>query len=89
MGLIFARGLFSRRIPKREKRENFPHAKISTFTVFKCRNKPLSAITYVSYMYMYKLYSELSPDLNAKVRKYCFPFLSDHHTAKVAELLKK
>ena len=33
MGFIFASGYFSRRILKREKRENYPHAKISTFTV--------------------------------------------------------
>ena len=33
MGLIFPRGKFSRRMPYREKRENYPHAKISTFTV--------------------------------------------------------
>ena len=34
MGFIFAWGLFSRRRQKREKRENYPHAKISTFTVY-------------------------------------------------------
>ena len=33
IGFIFAWGLFSRRRQKREKRENYPHAKISTFTV--------------------------------------------------------
>ena len=33
MGFIFAWGLFSRRRQKREKRENYPHAKIPTFTV--------------------------------------------------------
>ena len=34
MGFIFPRGKFSRRRPYREKRENYPHAKISTFTVY-------------------------------------------------------
>ena len=33
MGFIFAWGLFSRRRQKREIRENYPHANISTFTV--------------------------------------------------------
>ena len=33
MGLIFAWGNF-REEDKREKRENYPHAKTSTFTVF-------------------------------------------------------
>ena len=33
MGLIFPRGKFSQRMPYREKRENYAHAEISTFTV--------------------------------------------------------
>ena len=35
MGLIFPQGKFSQRMPYREKRENYPHAEISTFTVSK------------------------------------------------------
>ena len=38
MGFIFALGKFSRIMQYREKRENFPHAKISTFTVILCQN---------------------------------------------------
>ena len=34
MGLIFAWGNFREEDKKREKRENYPHAEISTFTVF-------------------------------------------------------
>ena len=33
MGFIFVWGKISRRRQYREKRENYPHAKISTFTV--------------------------------------------------------
>ena len=35
----FARGKFSRRMLYREKRDNYPHAKISTFTEFIFQNE--------------------------------------------------
>ena len=37
MGFIFAWGLFSHKRQKREKHENYPHAKISMFTVYDTR----------------------------------------------------
>ena len=43
MGLIFPRGEFSRRMPYREKRENYPHAKISTFTVIEMASPKIEA----------------------------------------------
>ena len=52
MGFIFAWGKFSRRRLYREKRENYPHAKISTFTVLSRENIVFVGIRAV---YVYKI----------------------------------
>ena len=54
MGFIFPRGKFSRNRPNREKRENYPHAKISTFTVSKMFIREMVSFLIKMSRYLYK-----------------------------------
>ena len=56
MGFIFAWGLFSQKRSKREKRENYPHAKITTFTVFNILLSEYQVCSVISYGVMINVF---------------------------------